>query len=125
MSKEFDEAVYKFCDCMFYHAKFDDCIEEDAAGALMGMKHALEKYKPFKPPIPEEVEEEGKGLGYDVDGEKFCEFYGSKGWMVGKTKMKNWVMALNRACKEGWCLRTKKKESPLEEMQRKQKEYLG
>ena len=79
----------------------------------------------FVPPVPEEVEEEGKGLGYDVDGEKFCEFYGSKGWMVGKSKMKNWVMALNRACKDGWCLRTKKKESPLEEMQRKQKEYLG
>lgn len=32
--------------------------------------------------------------GYLTDAEEFVAFYESKGWMVGKNKMKNWRMAL-------------------------------
>ena len=53
----------------------------------------------FRAPSPEEVEEyarsyaEGKGLDLastDFDPERFVDFYAQKGWMVGKTKMKDW-----------------------------------
>jgi hypothetical protein len=30
----------------------------------------------------------------DVDGVKFINFYESKGWMVGKNKMKDWKAAI-------------------------------
>jgi hypothetical protein len=30
----------------------------------------------------------------DVDGNKFINFYESKGWMVGKNKMKDWKAAI-------------------------------
>jgi len=63
--------------------------------------------KSFKPPTPEEIEQAGKEMGYTVNGQEFCDFYGCKNWMVGKSKMKNWKMALGRACRDGWCLREK------------------
>ena len=48
----------------------------------------------FTPPSVEEVKEQVDKKGYHVDAECFCNFYGSKDWMVGKNKMKNWQMAL-------------------------------
>lgn len=53
----------------------------------------------FRAPSPEEVEEyarsyaEVKGLDLastDFDPERFVDFYAQKGWVVGKTKMKDW-----------------------------------
>ena len=53
----------------------------------------------FRAPSPEEVAEyarsyaEGKGLDLastDFDPERFVDFYAQKGWVVGKTKMKDW-----------------------------------
>ncbi len=48
----------------------------------------------FQPPSPQQVEAYGDHLGYQVDGEQFCAFYESKGWMVGKNKMKAWRAAV-------------------------------
>lgn len=44
----------------------------------------------FTPPTTEEVREYIREKGYNVDAEKFVDFYESKGWMVGKNKMKDW-----------------------------------
>lgn len=44
----------------------------------------------FVPPTLEEVSEYIREKGYKVDAEKFVDFYTSKGWMVGKNKMKDW-----------------------------------
>lgn len=32
--------------------------------------------------------------GYAMDAERFVDFYSSKGWMVGKNKMKDWKAAV-------------------------------
>jgi len=48
----------------------------------------------FTPPTPEEVRKYAEEKGYQVDAERFCNFYGSKGWMVGRNKMKSWKLAL-------------------------------
>ena len=49
--------------------------------------------KRFKPPTLEEVEEYAKKMGSTVNPSQFVDFYESKGWMVGKNKMKDWKAA--------------------------------
>ena len=49
----------------------------------------------FIPPTVEEVRQYVEEKGYHVDPEAFVNFYESKGWVVGKTKMKNWKAAVN------------------------------
>lgn len=50
--------------------------------------------KDFVPPTVAEVEARIAEKRYDVDAEEFVAFYASKGWMVGKNRMKDWRMAL-------------------------------
>lgn len=58
--------------------------------------------KGFKPPTTEEVADYCKAGGYAIDPQRFVDFYASKGWMVGKSKMKDWQAALR-----GWAARDK------------------
>jgi uncharacterized protein YdaU (DUF1376 family) len=51
----------------------------------------------FTAPTPQEVVMYGAEIGFVVDGVKFCDFYASKGWMIGKNRMKDW-----RACVRTW-----------------------
>lgn len=48
----------------------------------------------FVPPTVEEVRAYCKERRNDVDPEKFVAFYESKGWMIGKNKMKSWKSAV-------------------------------
>lgn len=48
----------------------------------------------FVPPTLEEVSAYVSEKGYSVDAERFIDFYTSKGWMVGKNKMKDWKAAV-------------------------------
>jgi len=48
----------------------------------------------FIPPTVEQVRSMVLNKGYDVDPEQFVDFYESKGWMVGKNKMKDWQASL-------------------------------
>lgn len=50
--------------------------------------------KRFTPPTLENVIEYCREKGYNVDAERFIDFYESKGWMVGKNKMKDWKAAV-------------------------------
>lgn len=51
----------------------------------------------FVPPSVEDVREYATANNFNVDAESFVLFYESKGWMIGKNKMKNW-----RAAVSGW-----------------------
>ena len=55
------------------------------------------KTKHFKPPTAAEVRAYCAEKGYGIDPDRFVDFYESKGWMVGKNKMKSW-----RACVRTW-----------------------
>lgn len=46
------------------------------------------------PPTREMVEAYIAENGYNVDAENFMNFYDSKGWLVGKSKMKDWQAAV-------------------------------
>lgn len=50
--------------------------------------------KGFTPPTIEEVREYCLSRQNGIDPEEFVAFYTSKGWMVGKTKMKDWKSAI-------------------------------
>ena len=62
------------------------CIEEKEEDNNILSK----KKKKFTKPTVEEVHDYVLEKGYHVDAETFFNFYESKGWMVGKSPMKNW-----------------------------------
>lgn len=53
-----------------------------------------EKAPRFLPPTQKEVQAYCQEKGYVVDAERFIDFYESKGWFVGKNKMKDWKAAV-------------------------------
>lgn len=57
-------------------------------------KESIKKDERFTPPTLEEVVAYITEKGYEVDAESFVNFYESKGWYVGKNKMKSWKAAL-------------------------------
>lgn len=69
-------------------------IEKDKDIEIDIEKEKEKKDKRFTPPSVEEVNSYILEKGYDVDAEAFVNFYESKGWFVGKNKMKSWKAAL-------------------------------
>lgn len=53
-----------------------------------------EKTKHFIPPSVEEVEQYCLERSNNIDAQSFIDFYESKGWMIGKNKMKDWKAAV-------------------------------
>lgn len=56
-------------------------------------EHVADTHR-FVPPTIEQVTEYCKERNNSVDCERFINFYESKGWLVGKNKMKDWKAAL-------------------------------
>lgn len=52
------------------------------------------KTKHFIPPSVEEVEQYCLERSNNIDAQSFIDFYESKGWMIGKNKMKDWKAAV-------------------------------
>ncbi len=50
--------------------------------------------KNFSPPTVEEVQAYCKERNNHVNSRRFVDFYSSKGWMIGKNKMKDWRAAV-------------------------------
>ncbi len=53
----------------------------------------------FQEPTVSEIQDYCKEKNISIDAEDFIQFYGSKNWMVGKNKMKDWRLAVCRATK--------------------------
>lgn len=67
-----------------------DSIVKDSKGeSVRG-----EKAKRFIPPSVEEVEQYCIERSNNIDAQSFIDFYESKGWMIGKNKMKDWKAAV-------------------------------
>lgn len=56
----------------------------------------MAKARQFKPPTPLEVDSYlvERGINDPNEAQSFCDFYESKGWVVGKVKMKSWKAAV-------------------------------
>ena len=61
---------------------------------VIDIKKSKGKTSRFTPPTIQEVKSFIDEKGYSIDAEAFIAFYESKGWMVGKNKMKDWRMAI-------------------------------
>ncbi|MCD7735325.1 MAG: helix-turn-helix domain-containing protein [Clostridiales bacterium] len=48
----------------------------------------------FTPPTVGQVRDYCQGQGYSIDPERFVDYYEARGWMLGKSKMKNWQAAV-------------------------------
>lgn len=70
----------------------------------------------FVPPSPEEVAAYCTERKNGIDPESFIAFYQSKGWMIGKNKMKDWKAAVRTW--EQRETKTKKKEDEIDAKQR-------
>jgi hypothetical protein len=57
--------------------------------------------KGFQKPTIDELGAYIQERGLDVDPDKFWHFYESKGWVVGKSPMKNWKSAIATWTKSG------------------------
>lgn len=58
------------------------------------VKTSTKKHSRFIPPSLEEIHEYCNERGNNVDPQAFMDFYESKGWYVGKNKMKDWKAAV-------------------------------
>ena len=74
----------------------------------------------FTPPTLAEVQAYCLERGNNVDAERFIDFYSSKGWMVGKNKMKDWKAAVRN-----WESRDKPKPTVESEKTKKLKEAFN
>ena len=78
----------------------------------------------FAPPSPEEVRSYAQEAGCQVDAQRFCDFYASKGWRVGNAPMRDW-----RAAVRTWANRDASPPArgpkTLEQQQYTQREYTN
>lgn len=74
--------------------------EQEQDQALRADKPPTPTRKKFVPPSLEEVTEYIRERGSRVDPQGFLDFYASKGWMGGRSPMKDWKAACRRA--ESW-----------------------
>lgn len=62
-------------------------------------KRVDEKHTRFLPPSVDDVKGYAAEKALADHAQDFCDFYGSKGWMVGQNKMKDWKLAYSRWCR--------------------------
>jgi hypothetical protein len=67
-----------------------DSIDKDSIGESV----RVEKAKRFYPPTLDEVKQYCEERKNNIDPMAFIDFYSSKGWMIGKNRMKDWKAAV-------------------------------
>lgn len=80
--------------------------------------------KRFTKPTIQELEEYSKSISFNLDCQSFIDFYESKGWMVGKSPMKDWRAAI-RTWKSRYPELHIKTEAEREEEKRLELERFG
>jgi hypothetical protein len=53
-----------------------------------------ERAAKFTPPSPLEAANYARSIGFSLDGEQFCAFYQAKGWVVGRSPMRDWTASI-------------------------------
>jgi DNA-binding transcriptional ArsR family regulator len=76
----------------------------------------------FTPPTLDEVIEQCNRTGASIDPQGFIDFYESKGWMIGKNKMKCWKAAIRTWSRKE---REKKQVQPVNQPVKQKREPTG
>ena len=82
--------MYTECIQPVYEMDTQVRLGKDSIGKGSINNNVGRKMSHFTPPTVEEVQEYCFERGNAVDAQSFVDFYTSKGWYVGKTKMKDW-----------------------------------
>lgn len=82
-----------------YEYESDNDSEKDN-GSPTGTKVVGKRAGAFTPPTVAEVQDYCRERSNNVDPERFVNFYASKGWYIGKNKMKDWRAAVRTWEKE-------------------------
>lgn len=69
-------------------------LGKDSLGEVSNTADKPPKHKKFVPPSVEEIKAYCVGRKNSVDAERFADFYTSKGWLIGKSAMKDWRAAI-------------------------------
>lgn len=67
---------------------------KEKEGEIKGKRKEAAPQPPFVPPAPEAVTLYAGSLGAQFDGQRFCDYYAAKGWMVGTSPMQDWHAAV-------------------------------
>lgn len=81
----------------FYEADCENLRVSNTKNNKDSIYNNGEKLKKFVPPTLQDVKEYCLERKNNVNPERFIDFYESKGWFVGKNKMKDW-----KACVRTW-----------------------
>lgn len=87
-----------------------DSVSDSVSVSVREVKKESVKKSRFAPPTLSEVEDYIFENGYWVNASNFINYYESKGWMIGKNKMKDWKAAVRT-----WQSREKEKSSAKKE----------
>lgn len=71
-----------------------DVTERDTEKETRVRDREKSKSKRFIPPSVQEIREYVTEMDYPVDPERFFDYYETRGWIAGKTKMKDWKAAV-------------------------------
>ncbi len=98
--KSHDKVMIKSDKVMQDYTRLDKTKGEETKDITPVAKAPVEQKKRFIAPLATEVydymiEKQLTIEEANEQSDRFHDFYGSKGWMVGKNKMKNWKMAVN------------------------------
>lgn len=76
---------------------------------------AKKRSEHFTPPTDEEVKAYCQEKGFDLDAERFVDYYTANGWKVGKNPMKDWKAAVRSWVRRDKERRQKSKGLPFDE----------
>jgi hypothetical protein len=95
----YSECIHSNCIPSIGKYRLDKDIEKESIEKKAPSAHRSQK---FIPPTVDEVRAYCTERKNNVNPERFVDFYSSKGWMVGKNRMKDW-----KACVRTWEQRDK------------------
>lgn len=78
----------------------DPSGESESESEIKETPKGVKKSSRFSPPTVDDIKSYCEQSGHSVDAQRFFDFYESKGWMVGRNKMKDW-----RAAVRNWARR--------------------
>lgn len=95
-------------------------IREDNIKERLSKESPKKVTSTFRAPSVDEVREFSKTLpeGEHIDANEFCDFYASKGWMVGKNQMRDWQAAVRR-----WARENERRKSTTQPLRRERSDY--
>lgn len=91
-------------------------------------RESREKEKRFTPPTRDDVINYCAEKGFEIDADRFIDYYAANGWKVGRNPMKSWKAAVNnwhrRDLEQGWQKRKEEQDPYLKLLEEEETNYI-